>query len=307
MFPRHRPAGLFKRSPVSDGVPQGESGYRSGSRILRPQPGRGLVGSLTDLDFYKGRCYGSKTSPVTRSRLPFSRGPTPLDPSRRFGHQRGSPPLVATVFRLQALRQPPSWKDIRSDAFIKTCPGPADGICVERDRMNKIGLSAAGLHDQAEASVPSSGKKRTTAGGLRVSSRGLDFTKDDEKHSSSQPFQRWQNRFGVSLLKPSNRPNRKPARRGQNYQYLNCTAAHPEEMYERAEFRQRNSPADPSWQRLHHRRLHCNTVCRSGGRKKRMLLPHIHRANARGDRHRVTPASRIHSGCCARCPAPLRW
>jgi len=85
--------------------------------------------------------------------------------------------------------------------------------------MNKYGRPLLGLHDSKPKLRLSA---RTRPGGLECPSRWPGFHQDDE-NINSQPFQRWQNRFRVRLLKPSNRPTGKPARKKGHY--LNCTAA----------------------------------------------------------------------------------
>ncbi|MFN7227765.1 MAG: form I ribulose bisphosphate carboxylase large subunit, partial [Synechococcaceae cyanobacterium] len=122
---------------------------------------------------------------------------------------------------------------------------------------------------------------------------GLDFTKDDE-NINSQPFQRWQNRFEFVAEAVKLAEQETGEKKGH---YLNCTAATPEEMYERAEFaKELGQPI------IMHDYITggftANTGLAKWCRKNGMLL-HIHRAmHAVIDRH---PKHGIHFRVLAKC------
>jgi len=120
-----------------------------------------------------------------------------------IGNVFGFKPLKA--LRLEDMRFPV--------AYVKTFSGPATGIIVERERLDKFGRHYGRVVYEALKG-------------------GLDFTKDDE-NINSQPFMHWRDRF----LNCMEAVNRAEAATGEiKGHYLNVTAGTMEEMYERAEF-----------------------------------------------------------------------
>jgi len=182
-----------------------------------------------------------------------------------------SPP-VANVFGFKACATS-VWKTSASpNGFHHRLPrGPADASASSAIPDEQYGRPLAGLQ---RSSRRSSSPARNTAGWSYECLRGgLDFTKDDERTSNSQPFQRLQNRFEF-VLKPSN-PAQQETGEKKRGNYLNwATAAHSEGGVERAEFaketRSRSSCNDYINRRLFQLHTGLSKVCRTDG----MLLQH---------------------------------
>jgi ribulose-bisphosphate carboxylase large chain len=114
-------------------------------------------------------------------------------------------------------------------AYLKTFQGPATGVVVERERLDKFGRPLLGATVKPKLGLSGKNYGRVVYEGLRG---GLDFLKDDE-NINSQPFMRWRERFLYCM----EGINRAAAASGEvKGSYLNCTAATMEEMYERADY-----------------------------------------------------------------------
>ena len=114
-------------------------------------------------------------------------------------------------------------------AYLKTFQGPATGIVVERERLDKFGRPLLGATVKPKLGLSAKNYGRVVFEGLKG---GLDFLKDDE-NIGSQPFMRWRDRFLYAM----EAVNRAEAATGEvKGHYLNVTAGTMEEMYERAEF-----------------------------------------------------------------------
>ncbi len=135
-----------------------------------------------------------------------------------IGNVFGFKPLKA--LRLEDLRIPV--------AYVKTFQGPATGIAVERERLDKFGRPLLGATVKPKLGLSGKNYGRVVYEALRG---GLDFVKDDE-NINSQPFMHWRDRF----LFVAEAVNDAMARTGEvKGHYLNVTAATMEDMYERAE------------------------------------------------------------------------
>lgn len=125
------------------------------------------------------------------------------------------------ALRLEDMRLPPH--------YIKTFQGPANGIVMEREYLNKYGRPLLGATVKPKLGLSARNYGRVVYEALRG---GLDFTKDDE-NINSQPFMRWRDRFLFCM----EAVNRATAETGEiKGHYLNVTAGDMEAMYERAEF-----------------------------------------------------------------------
>jgi ribulose-bisphosphate carboxylase large chain len=114
-------------------------------------------------------------------------------------------------------------------AYLKTFQGPATGVVVERERMDKFGRPLLGATVKPKLGLSGKNYGRVVYEGLKG---GLDFLKDDE-NINSQPFMRWRERFVYCI----EGINRAAAATGEvKGSYLNVTAATIEEMYTRAEY-----------------------------------------------------------------------
>src|SRR5260370_24632108 len=127
---------------------------------------------------------------------------------------------------LKALRR----EDMRLPvAYVKTFDGPATGIVVERERLDKFGRPLLGATVKPKLGLSGRNYGRVVYEALKG---GLDFTKDDE-NINSQPFMHWRDRFLYSM----EAVNRAEAMTGEvKGSYLKVTSATMEHMYERAEF-----------------------------------------------------------------------
>jgi ribulose-bisphosphate carboxylase large chain len=136
-----------------------------------------------------------------------------------IGNVFGFKPLKA--LRLEDMRIPV--------AYLKTFQGPATGIVVERERLDKFGRPLLGATTKPKLGLSSKNYGRVVYEALKG---GLDFVKDDE-NINSQPFMHWRDRFLYCM----EAVNKASAATGEvKGHYLNVTAGTMEDMYERAEF-----------------------------------------------------------------------
>jgi len=137
--------------------------------------------------------------------------------------------IIGNVFGFKAVKAL-RLEDMRLPvAYLKTFQGPATGIVVERERMDKFGRPFLGATVKPKLGLSGKNYGRVVYEGLKG---GLDFLKDDE-NINSQPFMRWKERFLYSM----EAVNRSIAATGEvKGHYMNVTAATMEDMYERAEF-----------------------------------------------------------------------
>ena len=137
--------------------------------------------------------------------------------------------IIGNVFGFKALKAL-RLEDMRIPLhYVKTFQGPAHGIVMEREYLNKYGRPLLGATTKPKLGLSARNYGRVVYEALRG---GLDFTKDDE-NINSQPFMRWRDRFLFTM----EAVNRAQAATGEiKGHYLNVTAATMEDMYERAEF-----------------------------------------------------------------------
>ncbi len=137
--------------------------------------------------------------------------------------------IIGNVFGFKAL-QALRLEDMRIPThYIKTFQGPAHGIVMEREYLDKFGRPLLGATVKPKLGLSAKNYGRVVYEALRG---GLDFTKDDE-NINSQPFMRWRDRYLYAI----EGVNRASAASGEiKGHYMNVTAADMEAMYERAEF-----------------------------------------------------------------------
>ncbi len=136
-----------------------------------------------------------------------------------IGNVFGFKPLKA--LRLEDMRLPIS--------YVKTYHGPATGIVVERERLDKFGRPLLGATVKPKLGLSGRNYGRVVYEALKG---GLDFTKDDE-NINSQNFMHWRDRFLYCM----EAVNRAQAATGEvKGTYLNVSAGDMEQIYERAEF-----------------------------------------------------------------------
>ena len=126
-----------------------------------------------------------------------------------------------SALRLEDMRIPHS--------YLKTFQGPATGIIVERERLNKYGVPLLGATVKPKLGLSGKNYGRVVYEGLKG---GLDFLKDDE-NINSQPFMRWRERYLYCM----EGINRASAGSGEvKGSYLNITAGNMDEVIKRAEY-----------------------------------------------------------------------
>ena len=137
--------------------------------------------------------------------------------------------IIGNVFGFKALKAL-RLEDMRIPyAYLRTFQGPATGVIVERERMDKFGKPLLGATVKPKLGLSGKNYGRVVFEGLKG---GLDFLKDDE-NINSQPFMRYRERF----LYVIEGINRAVATSGEvKGSYLNVTAGTMEDVYERAEY-----------------------------------------------------------------------
>ncbi|WP_395666608.1 form I ribulose bisphosphate carboxylase large subunit [Methylocella sp.] len=183
---------------------------------------------LTASDKYRAKCY--RLDPVPNAEGAwfafiaydldlFEPGSIANLAASIIGNVFGFKPLKA--LRLEDMRLPV--------AYVKTFQGPATGVVVERERLDKFGRPLLGATVKPKLGLSGRNYGRVVYEALKG---GLDFTKDDE-NINSQPFMHWRDRFLYCMEAVA----RAEAATGEvKGSYLNVTAATMEDMYERAEF-----------------------------------------------------------------------
>ena len=133
-----------------------------------------------------------------------------------IGNVFGFKPLKA--LRLEDMRIPV--------AYVKTFQGPATGIVVERERLDKFGRPLLGATVKPKLGLSGRNYGRVVYEALKG---GLDFTKDDE-NINSQPFMHWRDRFlycmeAVNRRRPRPARSRAPTSTSPPARWRTCTSA----------------------------------------------------------------------------------
>jgi ribulose-bisphosphate carboxylase large chain len=137
--------------------------------------------------------------------------------------------IIGNIFGFKAVRAL-RLEDMRFPvAILKTFQGPATGLVVERERLDKFGRPLLGATVKPKLGLSGKNYGRVVYEGLKG---GLDFLKDDE-NINSQPFMRYRERFLYSIEGVMVATAHAGEVKGH---YLNTTAATMEHMYERANF-----------------------------------------------------------------------
>jgi len=183
---------------------------------------------LTAHTHYQAKCYKVDAVPNTEGQYIayiaydidlFEEGSIANLTSSIIGNVFGFKAL--TALRLEDMRIPLH--------YVKTFQGPAHGIIMEREYLDKFGRPLLGATTKPKLGLSARNYGRVVYEALRG---GLDFTKDDE-NINSQPFMRWRDRYLYSM----EGVNRAIAATGEvKGHYLNVTAGTMEDMYERATF-----------------------------------------------------------------------
>ncbi len=183
---------------------------------------------LTACEKYRAKCYrvdpvpnapGSYFAYIAYDLDLFEPGSIANLAASIIGNVFGFKPLKA--LRLEDMRLPV--------AYVKTFQGPATGIVVERERLDKFGRPLLGATVKPKLGLSGRNYGRVVYEALKG---GLDFTKDDE-NINSQPFMHWRDRFLYCMEAVTKAEAATGEVKGT---YLNVTGATMEDMYERAEF-----------------------------------------------------------------------
>ena len=183
---------------------------------------------LTACDLYRAKAYRVEPVPNSEDQF-FAYIAYDMDLFEPGSISNMTASIIGNVFGFKALKAL-RLEDMRMPvAYLKTFQGPASGIVVERERMDKYGKPLLGATIKPKLGLSGRNYGRVVYEGLKG---GLDFTKDDE-NINSQPFMHWRDRFLYCM----EAVNRSQASSGEvKGHYLNVTAATMEDMYERAEF-----------------------------------------------------------------------
>lgn len=183
---------------------------------------------LTACDLYRAKAYRVDPVPSTSDQY-FAYIAYDIDLFEEGSIANLTASIIGNVFGFKAVKAL-RLEDMRIPvAYLKTFQGPATGLIVERERMDKFGRPFLGATVKPKLGLSGKNYGRVVYEGLKG---GLDFLKDDE-NINSQPFMRWKERFLYSM----EAVNRSIASTGEvKGHYMNVTAATMEDMYERAEF-----------------------------------------------------------------------
>jgi ribulose-bisphosphate carboxylase large chain len=183
---------------------------------------------LTACDAYRGKCFRVDRVPGSADQYfayvaydleLFEPGSIANLTASIIGNVFGFKPVKA--LRLEDMRLPV--------AYVKTFQGPATGVVVERERLDKFGRPLLGATVKPKLGLSGKNYGRVVFEALKG---GLDFVKDDE-NINSQSFMHWRDRFLYTM----EAVNSAAAHTGEvKGHYLNVTAGTMEDMYERANF-----------------------------------------------------------------------
>ncbi len=261
MSPSPVPAGssLEKKDRWSAGVtPYAEMGYYDADYVpkdtdilcafrITPQPGIDAIEAaaavagesstatwtvvwtdrLTDHKHYQAKAY--RVEPVPGTDQFIARIAYDIDLFEEGSIANLTSSIIGNVFGFKALKAL-RLEDMRIPThYVKTFQGPAHGIVMEREYLDKFGRPILGATVKPKLGLSAKNYGRVVYEALVG---GLDFTKDDE-NINSQPFMRWRDRFLYAIEGVQKAAAGSGEVKGH---YMNVTAGTMEEMYERAAF-----------------------------------------------------------------------
>jgi ribulose-bisphosphate carboxylase large chain len=183
---------------------------------------------LTACDLYRAKAYRVESVPGS-SDVYFCYIAYDLDLFEEGSLANLTASIIGNIFGFKAVKAL-RLEDMRFPvALLKTFQGPATGLIVERERMDKYGRPLLGATVKPKLGLSGKNYGRVVFEGLRG---GLDFLKDDE-NINSQPFMRYRERFLNSMEGVNHAASLSGEVKGH---YLNITGATMEDMYERANF-----------------------------------------------------------------------
>jgi ribulose-bisphosphate carboxylase large chain len=183
---------------------------------------------LTACDIYRAKAYRVDPVPNTGDQF-FAYIAYEVDLFEEGSLANMTASIIGNVFGFKAVKAL-RLEDMRiPHSYLKTFQGPATGVVVERERLDKFGRPLLGATVKPKLGLSGKNYGRVVYEGLKG---GLDFLKDDE-NINSQPFMRWRERFLYCV----EGINRAAATTGEvKGSYLNVTAATMDEMITRAEY-----------------------------------------------------------------------
>jgi ribulose-bisphosphate carboxylase large chain len=189
---------------------------------------------LTACDVYRAKAY-QNLAPTGRSLDPGDTGNDPylswisydLDLFEEGSISNLTASIIGNVFGFKAIKAL-RLEDMRIPfSYLRTFQGPATGLIVERERLDKFGRPLLGATVKPKLGLSGKNYGRVVFEGL---AGGLDFLKDDE-NINSQVFMRYRERFLFTIEGVNNAVARSGELKGH---YLNVTAATMEDIYERS-------------------------------------------------------------------------
>jgi ribulose-bisphosphate carboxylase large chain len=183
---------------------------------------------LTACDIYRAKAYRVDPVPNTADQY-FAYVAYECDLFEEGSLANMTASIIGNVFGFKAVKAL-RLEDMRiPHTYLKTFQGPATGVIVERERLDKFGRPLLGATVKPKLGLSGKNYGRVVYEGLKG---GLDFLKDDE-NINSQAFMRWRERFLYCV----EGINRSVAVTGEvKGSYLNVTASNIEEMYTRAQY-----------------------------------------------------------------------
>src|ERR687893_1594 len=216
------------RIPPQPGVPPEEAGAAVAGESSTATWTVVWTDRLTSYDTYQAKCYRvDAVQGVENQYIAYIAYHIDLFEEGSIANLTSS--IIGNVFGFKALKAL-RLEDMHIPLhYIKTFQGPAHGIIMEREYLDKFGRPLLGATTKPKLGLSARNYGRVVYEALRG---GLDFTKDDE-NINSQPFMRWRDRYLYAM----EGVNRASAATGEvKGHYLNVTAATMEDMYERAAF-----------------------------------------------------------------------
>ncbi|MGH9222793.1 MAG: form I ribulose bisphosphate carboxylase large subunit [Acidimicrobiales bacterium] len=183
---------------------------------------------LTAYENYQAKCYKVEKVPNTEDQY-FAYIAHDMDLFEEGSIANLTSSIIGNVFGFKALKALRLEDQRIPAAYLKTFQGPAHGVVMEREYLNKYGRPLLGATVKPKLGLSARNYGRVVYEALKG---GLDFTKDDE-NINSQPFMRWRDRYLFSIEAVKRAEERTGEVKGH---YMNVTAATMEDMYERAEF-----------------------------------------------------------------------
>merc|ERR1712048_376761 len=181
---------------------------------------------LTSCDLYRAKAYRVDLVPNAPNTY-FMYVAYDLDLFEEGSLANLSASIIGNIFGFKAVKEL-RLEDMRMPvALLKTFQGPATGLIVERERLDKFGRPLLGATVKPKLGLSGKNYGRVVLEGLRG---GLDFLKDDE-NINSQAFMRYRERFLFTMEAVNLASSLTGEIKGH---YLNVTGATVEDIYERS-------------------------------------------------------------------------